>query len=58
MSKVKENVLKTENSTKIVYDMVYNTFDKTKKMVYNNIYLGYKEIKNGKERNIKIDTRE
>ena len=30
--------------------MVYNTFDKTKKMVYNNIYLGYKEIKNGKAR--------
>ena len=38
--------------------MVYNTFDKTKKMVYNNIYLGYKEIKNGKARNIKIDTGE
>ena len=38
--------------------MVYNTFDKTQKKVYNNIYLDYKEIKNGKERNIKIDIRE
>jgi hypothetical protein len=30
--------------------MVYNAFDKTKKIVYNNIYLVYKEIKNGKAR--------
>lgn len=37
--------------------MVYNTFDKTQKKVYNNIYLDYKETKNGKERNIKIDIR-
>ena len=38
--------------------MVYNMFDKKQKRVYNNMYLGYKEIKNGKERNIKIDIRE
>ena len=32
--------------------MVYNTFDKTQKKVYNNIYLGYKETKNGKVFNL------
>lgn len=37
--------------------MVYDIIDKCKKIVYNNRYLGYKEIKNGKKRNIKIDIR-
>lgn len=35
--------------------MVYNMFDKTQKKVYNNIYLGYKEMKNGKERLFEVN---